>query len=98
MNRKSFLALSCSIILCGVGVINGYTTNANVSNLVMDNVEALTEIPEELVPMGYFVFHMPQFNKYGQTTGLCSASCSPMYNSRGNSSKCHSHGYNFCCH
>ena len=104
--KKIHLAIvPLCLFLSGLGLIKGYTKNTGISQQIMENVEALTsdemeepEDPKFPTPTGYFVFHMPQFNKWGDTTGLCYSHCTAFYEGTGNSSECHSHGPSSCCH
>ena len=100
MKGKQFLLSCMATIALTAAVYLGITPFSNGKNtynsLIIENIEALTEDIELPEPKGYYVFHMPQFDKNGSPTGKCMASCSPMFQYPGNSSTCHAHGYNYC--
>ena len=70
------IALTAAVYLGITPFSNGKNT---YNSLIIENIEALTEDIELPEPKGYYVFHMPQFDKNGSPTGKCMASCSPMF-------------------
>ena len=94
MKTKTIFATLAAVAAVS-GVIGNFaqmktaTTNASV----LANVEALTSGDD--APVKYFVFHMPVFDKNGNTTGECRADC-PIHNN-GTEDTSHSHGPKRCC-
>lgn len=67
MKGKQFLLSCMATIALTAAVYLGITPFSNGKNtynsLIIENIEALTEDIELPEPKGYYVFHMPQFDK-----------------------------------
>ena len=94
---KKLIVATAIAVFAGAGIMLALRMgeSKDLSPLQMENIDALTQ-SESADENNYYVFHMPQFDKHGNTTGKCTASC--QYSKNGNNSTCHSHGAKECCH
>ena len=96
LRQKNILKITFAAALAVVAGVMAYQAQDKevMSDLALANVEALAMIEDPMEEGGYSSMHIRCFDKYGNSTGKCTATS---YWSPIGKGVYHSHGCSYCC-
>ena len=94
--KKNILKITFAAALAVVAGVMAYQAQdkEEMSDLALANVEAVAMIEDPMEEGGYSSMHIRCFDKYGNSTGKCTATS---YWSPIGKGVYHSHGCSYCC-